>query len=237
MVLYYLFARVFISMKNVRTKVNIVLILIVFLITGLGIYWYFPKIFGDVIYPLEYRQAIIDASNEFHIDRNLIAAVIYVESHFNPQAGSGAGARGLMQLIPSTARGVARNIGLTTYTDSQIYDPAINIRLGTAYLRSSLDSRGGNLDVALSNYNGGPGVAGRFQVSLNRNVLPRETDAYIRKVEGAKEAYTRIYGASWTADSSEDVADNPFPDFELKMPVSFVDRINIKNIFSSLLGN
>jgi soluble lytic murein transglycosylase len=225
-------------MINPRKKINLTIVVILLVLVGFLFYQFFPKIFGDVLYPLEYRQNIIDASNEFHVDRNLIAAVIYVESHFNPNAGSGAGARGLMQLMPSTARGVARNIGLTSYTDGQIYDPAVNIRLGTAYLRSSLDSRGGNLDVALSNYNGGPAVAGAFQVALNRNVLPRETDAYIRKVKDAQQSYTNIYGTDWTAnqDGSNMDTGNPFTDFTIQIPSSFVSQINIKNIFGSLLG-
>jgi soluble lytic murein transglycosylase len=215
-------------MKNPRKTINILLIVACIILAGYIFYKYFPQVWGDVVYPLEYKDEILAASNEFHIDRNLIAAVIFVESHFNPQAGSSVGAKGLMQLMPSTARGVAKNIGMTNYNDSMIFDPATNIRLGTAYLRSSIDSRGGNIDVALSNYNGGPSVAGRFQIALDRSLLPRETDAYIRKVKSAKDAYDNIYGVDW---------EGPTKPFTVDIPESFVDRINIKNIFSSIFGD
>lgn len=214
-------------MKRPRRTINILLILILVFVTGFIFYRYFPQVWGDAIYPLEYKDDILAASNEFHVDRNLIAAVIFVESHYNPQAGSGAGAKGLMQLLPATAKGVAKNIGMTNYTNSMIYDPAVNIRLGTAYLRSSIDSRGGNVDVALANYNGGPSVAGLFQIALDRSLLPRETNSYIRKVKSAKAAYDNIYGPDW---------EGPTKPFTLQLPESFVSQINIKNIFRGLFG-
>lgn len=204
-------------------------IIVVLLFTGaFAFYKFFPEIWGDAVYPLAYQDQIIASANEFHLQRNLIAAVIYCESHFNPNAASGAGAKGLMQLVPGTARGVAKQIGMTNYTDDMIFDPATNIRLGTAYLRGSLDSRGGNIDVALSNYNGGPKAAGNFEIALDRSVLPRETDQYIRSVKAAWQAYDEIYGADWQG---------PTKPFTAPTQVSFISQINIKNLLTVLFGH
>ncbi|OIP05990.1 hypothetical protein COS66_01520 [Candidatus Berkelbacteria bacterium CG06_land_8_20_14_3_00_43_10] len=206
-----------------RKKFQIVSVIVLFLLGGFIFYKYFPEIWGDAVYPLAYQDQILTSANEFHLQRNLIAAVIYVESHFNPTAGSGAGARGLMQLMPPTARGVAKQIGITDYTDDKIYDPTINIRLGSAYLRSAIDSRNGNIDVALANYNGGPGVAGNFEIAMDRSTLPRETDRYIRSVKGAWEAYDKIYGTDWQG---------PTKPFEAPKETSFISQINIKNLLN-----
>src|SRR3990167_4277025 len=107
-----------------RKTIKLISAGIVLLIGIIGFYLYFPEIWGDVIYPLEYKDEIAKSSQEFNIEKNLIAAIIYSESHFNPKAGSGAGAKGLMQLMPATAAGVAKNIEMTDYTFSNIYDPA-----------------------------------------------------------------------------------------------------------------
>lgn len=219
------------------------LILAVFCVGVFIFYKYFPEIWGDIVYPLEYKDEIIKSSEEYHVDRNLIAAVIYTESHFNPNAGSGAGAKGLMQLMPSTARGVARNIGMSDYADSKIFDPAINIRLGTAYLRSAIDSRDGNIDVALSNYNGGPRVAGRFEIAMDRSVLPRETDGYIRKVRSVWDIYEQIYGSNWEGPSKPFKAPSSgggfqaaLPQFSLPTIETFTSKVDIKNLLGVLIG-
>lgn len=210
-----------------RKIVNLAIILTFLALGVVLVFKYFPEIWGDVVFPLEYRDEITRSAEEFHLDRNLIAAVIYSESHFNPNAGSSAGAKGLMQLIPQTARGVARQIGMTDYADSKIFDPATNIRLGSAYLRSAINSRGGNIDVALANYNGGPKYAGIFQQTLDRSVLPRETDSYIRKVKGVWQSYDQIYGENW---------EGPRKPFIIPAENSFVEQINIKNLFNIIFG-
>lgn len=211
-----------------RLKLQIIIASVLIAVFGFIFYKFFPEIWGDVVYPLAYQDEILKSSQEFKIERNLIAAVIYVESHFNPNAGSGAGAKGLMQLIPSTARGVARQIGMTDYSDAKLLDPATNIRLGSAYLRSAIDSRDGNIDVALVNYNGGPKYAGLYEQSFNRSVLPRETDSYLRKVNGAWEAYDQIYGASWQG---------PTKPYNSPKQASFVSQLNIKNLITVLFGS
>lgn len=97
---------------------------------------------------------IVDAAAQRHrLDPALLDAVIGRESGFRPDAVSSAGAVGLMQLMPDTAR----ELGVT-----DPFDPAQNVEGGAKYLRSLLDRYGGRLDLALAAYNAGPGAVDRF---------------------------------------------------------------------------
>ncbi|MFD0715108.1 lytic transglycosylase domain-containing protein [Paenibacillus sp. GCM10027626] len=122
---------------------------------------------------------IANASQKYGIDESLIRAVIETESSFNPNTVSSAGAKGLMQLMDGTARGLG-------VTDS--FDPQQNVEGGTRYLAYLMEKYKGNIQVALAAYNAGPGRVDRSGIATNadfvarQSVLPKETQNYVGKV-------------------------------------------------------
>lgn len=115
------------------------------------------------------------ASQKYGVDVGLIKAVIKAESDFNPQAVSHAGARGLMQLMPATAR----SLGV-----SDSFDPEQNVMAGTRFIKDLLQRYGGNVDSALAAYNWGPG-----NVDKHPGYLPRETRDYLARVKQLYSSY------------------------------------------------
>lgn len=104
---------------------------------------------------LKLASLINSESIKYDIDPYLILSVIQVESRFSPTAVSHKGARGLMQLMPTTGRYVANKYDLPLKNTRSLFDPVTNIRLGVAYL-SYLENMYGNMDYALFAYNHGP---------------------------------------------------------------------------------
>ena len=120
---------------------------------------------------------IIDkASRRYGVDVGLIKAVIKAESNFNPRAVSHAGASGLMQLMPATARSLGVN-------DS--FDPEQNVMAGTRFLKDLLKRYDGDVDSALAAYNWGPG-----NVDRKPDRLPRETRNYLVRVKQLYSSYS-----------------------------------------------
>ncbi|MGZ4808474.1 MAG: lytic transglycosylase domain-containing protein [Thermoanaerobaculia bacterium] len=137
----------------------------------------FPKRswrYADTRKPLfhsRFDKLIDDAARHFDVDAALVSAVIKAESDYNPRETSNKGARGLMQLMPSTAV----RFGVTN-----AFDPESNVYAGTRYLRWLLETFEGNADLAVAAYNAGEGNVWKY------NGVPpfRETVNYIRRIAG-----------------------------------------------------
>ena len=99
---------------------------------------------------------ICRAAERLEVDPALVAAVIAVESKGEVRARSRVGALGLMQVMPATGREMAGRLGVRIGDDEDIYEPEVNILLGTAYLKLQLDAFDGNERLALAAYNAGP---------------------------------------------------------------------------------
>jgi len=130
--------------------------------------WHYDAARGPM-FQSKYDQLIIEAAKKFDVDAALVSAVIKAESDFNPREVSNKGARGLMQLMPSTAeRFGVRNS----------FDAKANISGGVQYLRWLLDTFSGNADLAVAAYNAGEGNVWKY------NGVPpfRETMTYLKRV-------------------------------------------------------
>jgi soluble lytic murein transglycosylase len=154
----------------------------------------------EITLPLRHEDIIRQQASSKHLDPALIAAVIYTESHFRDQT-SRAGAKGLMQITPGTARYIAHLSGGTAFRLDDLGTPQVNISYGAYYLRYLVERYGGNEVLALAAYNGGEGnvdrwigEAGANDRSLRVDDIPfPETRAYVGKVEDAKREYRRVY--------------------------------------------
>jgi soluble lytic murein transglycosylase len=119
----------------------------------------------------------------------LIYAIIRQESLYRADAASKAGALGLMQLLPETARRSAKSAGLPVPTRSSLLLPEVNIPLGASYLKHLVDRAGGQLALAVASYNAGPGAVRRWlppaPMDLDvwvENIPYNETRAYVQRV-------------------------------------------------------
>jgi soluble lytic murein transglycosylase len=160
------------------------------------------KAVQEIKLPLRHEDIIRQQAADKHVDPALIAAVIYTESHFRDQT-SHAGAKGLMQLMPSTADYIARKSGGTKFERADLATPQINISYGTWYLRYLLTKYHGNTILTLAAYNAGETVVDKWRRQASErgerftvaNHIPfPETRDYVGRVLSARREYRSSYG-------------------------------------------
>jgi soluble lytic murein transglycosylase len=154
----------------------------------------------DVFYPLAHWEAITQAARARGLDPYQVAGLIRQESVFNPRARSGANAHGLMQVLVPTGRLIAKKYGVEREVDTEsIYEPRLNIQLGTAYMREQLDKYG-RIEYMAAAYNAGPNRVVQWRASLPAEIdewteeIPfKETRGYVQGVVRNTLQYRRLY--------------------------------------------
>ena len=162
---------------------------------------YADRAVQEIALPLRHEDIIRQQAEAKNLDASLIAGVIYVESRFRDQT-SRAGAKGLMQILPSTADYIARKSGGTRFEQGDLATPQINIAYGSWYLRYLLQHYHGNELLAVAAYNAGEGkvdewyrdASGRGEDFEAATHIPfPETRNYVERVFDARERYRHEY--------------------------------------------
>ena len=153
-------------------------------------------------FPSPYRDVMRTATQKLGLEMAWVYGLIRQESRFIMDARSHVGASGLMQLMPATARHVAKKIGMTDYAHSQVNEIETNILLGTSYLNMVLNDLGGSQTLATAAYNAGPGRPRAWRSTLTRPVegaifaesIPfSETRDYVKKVLSNATYYAAMF--------------------------------------------
>jgi len=155
-------------------------------------------------WPVPFGLSVRDASQEFGLGPALVYAVMREESLYRPEVESAAGARGLMQLIPPTAKVLAGTLRVDGYEPSFLYQPEVNIRFGTFYLTQLLERFKGARHHAIAAYNAGPHIVEPWnreygplpEDAFVDSVPYAETRRYLRRVLRSYRIYQILYGAN-----------------------------------------
>ena len=150
-----------------------------------------PRWYERLRYPLRYEQIVRGHADNYRLEPQLVAAVIYQESKFDADAVSESGAVGLMQLLPATAQGIADRTGGSGWHERDLVDPELNVRYGSWYLRHLLDKYGDE-ELALAAYNAGQANVDRWRNEGVGIQFP-ETRHYVQRVRELKTIYARAY--------------------------------------------
>lgn len=166
-----------------------------------------PAWWQKAYHPLAYRTEISRYASVEGVDPYLVAAIVNVESGFEPSQVSKAGAVGLMQVLPATADEVFRD-AVTKPTAERLREPAFNIAVGTRYLHQLLSRYHGDAAAALAAYNGGATNADRWNAAANGGDMRAQirfpvTKRYVSDVLAQRDVYRRLYPDAFPEVSSK----------------------------------
>lgn len=170
-----------------------------------------PDQFWKLAFPFPFRGAVEKYAKALNLDPYLIAALIRQESEFDPKIVSHANAYGLTQLLPSTAREIARKLQLPFQTD-HLFRPDLNVQIGATFLKSLFDRLGGKWEQTLAAYNAGPGRVAKWQqwgefrepAEFIETIPFDETRNYVQSILRNADLYRRLYAAKPVALASND---------------------------------
>jgi len=160
-----------------------------------------PMAYWQLLLPRPYWTTLESDARANGVDPYLVAALIRQESEFNPGAVSRANAYGLMQLLPSVGKEIAKKDGQHHFKTNDLLDPIINLQLGTQDLRTSIDHYGGQVDYALAAYNAGDSPVHQWMASNNykdiaewvESIPYTETRDYVQAIVRNRELYRAVY--------------------------------------------
>ena len=163
-----------------------------------------PTRYWQLVFPRPYWGTLSGDAQAHGLDPYLVASLIRQESEVNHGAVSRANAMGLMQLMTSTAKGLAKQSGNRHFNAGQLFDPGTNLQLGTLDLRKSIDRYGGQVEYALAAYNAGDGPVRQWIASNDYKDVPEwvesipysETRDYVQSILRNREVYRAVYAAS-----------------------------------------
>jgi soluble lytic murein transglycosylase len=163
-----------------------------------------PLAYWRILFPEAWWETIKTESAKNNLDPYLVASLIRQESEFNPSVISYANAYGLMQLLPSTGKQMAKEEGIAHFQAFQLLDPEMNIRLGTRYLRQMLDKLGNVPEYALAAYNAGDNRVVDWQAAgpyggmdeFVESIPFTQTREYVQAILRNQETYRAIDAAA-----------------------------------------
>ena len=151
-----------------------------------------------IFYPKTYSNIISSVCDKYEIDDNLVYAIIKTESNFDEKAISKAEAKGLMQVMDKTAEEISKKIGIEEFEIGMLYDPQINIEIGTYYIKE-LYNKYQDYVIAVIAYNAGQGNVdkwieeGIITKESIKTIPYKETNSYLKKVLREYSVYNKIY--------------------------------------------
>nr|WP_072514399.1 lytic transglycosylase domain-containing protein [Ndongobacter massiliensis] len=194
------------TVGKILRNLLIIFLVVILIVAGIS---YFLVFQGTKNYPIKYGDVITQQAEKFGLEPTLVAALVDTESAFDPNAESHLGTRGLMQLLPKTAKWVASQLSID-YDDEKLWDPAYNVELGTYYL-SYLVGHFQNVEFAIAAYNAGlnavddwiaDGLISRDTDSLSE--IPfEETRDYVKNILHKKSIYDVFYKEGLPNDTTQ----------------------------------
>lgn len=160
-----------------------------------------PRAYWEILFPRPYWADLKLQAEANGLDPYLVASLIRQESEFDPLALSKANAMGLMQLLPTVGRSEAKALHVKRFTPQSLFDPAVNLRLGTHYFRSMVDVHNGQVEYALAAYNAGANRVSEWMQNGSYRDVPEfvesipftETREYVQAILRNAQVYQRLY--------------------------------------------